>query len=173
VCGGAIQSGRLDVLKWLREEQQCTWNSYAGSAAVLANQLPVLQYIYGKHDGGMPLFNDFPPYQQLQFSLDAVLTNNLELLDWCYSQDLLLDNPDPHNGLHVTATASDCYAAAEWLQQHGFNAEAELDRDTEDAMNAIVDAINDPNFMEGPMHFMQFVTAHDNAMTSISSGTTY
>jgi hypothetical protein len=165
VCGGAIQSGRLDVLQWLHEDQQCPWNRYAGNAAVLANQLPVLQYIYSKHDGGMPLFNDFPPYQQLQFSLDAVLTNNVELLDWCYTEDLLLDDPDPHNGLYVSATASGCAAAAEWLLQHGFEGGAEIDRDNEDAMDAIAEAVNDPDFMTGVEQIMQLSAAELEAMT--------
>jgi hypothetical protein len=122
VCAGAIQAGRLDVLKWLHEEQDCFWDGFAGGAAALADKLPILQYIHSLNDGGIELYGDHPVSAlQLLFSLNAMRSNNPELLEWCHSQGLLV----LHRRLYTDAVASGCAEAAEWLQQHGL--ETELD----------------------------------------------
>jgi hypothetical protein len=110
-----VQAGRLDMLKWLYEEQECWWDQSVGDIAALANNLPMLQYI-SQHDGGIARY---PEALHLRFSLNAMRSNSPELLEWCHSEGLLV----LHRRLYVDAVAAGCTAAADWLQQRGLATE--------------------------------------------------
>jgi hypothetical protein len=119
LCKGAIQSGRLDVLEWLHEAQQCPWSFTAGCLAARHNKLAVLQYIYSKHDGGVPEPNA-ERAQRVEFSLSAVESDSTELLQWCHDRQLLCDSTGSEERLHARAVRLLHFTAAAWFQEHGF-----------------------------------------------------
>jgi hypothetical protein len=117
LCDGAVVQGRLGLLTWLHDVQQCPWSFTAGCYAALHNQLAVLQNVYSRHDGGVPE-PDAELTERAEFSLAAVESDNAGLLQWCYEHQKR--EPDGEDRLHYCALTQQCPNAAEWLVQHGF-----------------------------------------------------
>jgi hypothetical protein len=119
LCCGAVIQGRLDLLQWLHDEQQCPWSCTTGCMAASENEVVILKYVYSKHDGGVPE-PDVELLDRLEFSLSAVESNDTELLQWCHDRQLLCDSTGDEKRLHYRAVTLQLPHAAEWLAQHGF-----------------------------------------------------
>jgi hypothetical protein len=120
VCGGAIEGGRLEMLQWLHEKQQCAWNDVAGSTPAKQNSLPMLRYIYRQHAGGVPSKHD-ERVERSHFAICAVQSNNLTLLRWCAKRRLLVDGfvrGDPN--MYLQSITSNCTVVQPWLFRHRY-----------------------------------------------------
>jgi hypothetical protein len=118
LCNGAIVQGRLDLLKWLHEEQQCNWTTASGCLAARHSQLAVLKYVYSKF--GVVPEPDAARAERVRFSLSAVESDSTELLQWCYNRQLLCDSTGSEERLHARAVRLLHFNAAKWLEERGF-----------------------------------------------------
>jgi hypothetical protein len=118
LCHDAIIHGRLDLLHWLHDEQQCPWSFTADCLAARHNQLAVLQYIHSKRDGGVPVYD--VDEIKLTFSLNAVESDSPELLQWCCTWLLLCKERDNMAHLYDEAVRLRKFEAAGWLLKHAF-----------------------------------------------------
>jgi hypothetical protein len=127
VCGGAIEGRRLELVKWLHEEQQCEWSDIAGSMAAKTNNLPMLKYIYSRKDGGAPTKSSSRE-DRAHFSLSVVISNNLQLLRWCHKKRLLADGFEGGEPiLYTQSLMSRSTALQPWLFKHGYRLPADDD----------------------------------------------
>jgi hypothetical protein len=121
VCGGAIEGKRLELVKWLHEDQQCEWSEIAGSMAARSANLSMLKYIHSKSDGGAP-----SRYSSVEarghFSLSAVVSNSPRILSWCRKKRLLVDNwwRNGEPTLYYQSILADCTRVQSWLFRHGY-----------------------------------------------------
>jgi hypothetical protein len=68
----------------------CEWNEVATSMAAQINDLPMLRYIYRKHDLGTPTKHDDREFR-CNLALSAVQSNSPTMLRWCEKRRLLVD----------------------------------------------------------------------------------
>ncbi|QHN71424.1 hypothetical protein [Mollivirus kamchatka] len=98
VCTAAAERGDLEMLQWARENG-CKWDKRACSAAAAKGHLEVLQWL---HYNGCPWTKST--------TISAAERNHLDVLQWAYDKGCPLDAE-----MYVTATRFKTTALLQWL----------------------------------------------------------